>query len=359
MYRCRSGKASPLAKMMLEIRFRDNSSQCSLLLLDRKNSPFLSCVPRYWNWSWKSLIPNWLPGRLIVCGFMHFYLCVCGFSFVRLHLYVFMCAFARFNVCLFVRFYFLIVRWCVLMCAYDLNIFPIQTPISKSWTLELRELERTFTPKRQTGRMTACPLVHLHCSREPFHVFASLQLTTSATRNCVWTSKAVQALKMRPYKTLLQLMWNGQSWTSVRPKLRPKVSTSSAKSVLTYPSSKIYLECRIQFSRGVHITKSNVVLGTLTQTNGCLSRTLRPSLPRWQIMVSILYQTSSSQTQLVLHNAQYSGVWKFIVRSPQAVSKFPFQSIRNVDILSLSSCNLEGEFRLLPHILFFHLKEGI
>ena len=43
-------------------------------------------------------------------------------------------------------------------------------------------------------------------SRDPFHVFASLQLTTSATRNCVWTSKAVLAFKMRPHKQLPQLM---------------------------------------------------------------------------------------------------------------------------------------------------------
>jgi hypothetical protein len=46
----------------------------------------------------------------------------------------------------------------------------------------------------------------VHGSRDPLHVFASLQLTTSATRNCVWTSKAVLAFKTRPYKQLLQLM---------------------------------------------------------------------------------------------------------------------------------------------------------
>ena len=35
-----------------------------------------------------------------------------------------------------------------------------KTHIPKSWTIELRESERTFTPKRQTGRKIACPLVH-------------------------------------------------------------------------------------------------------------------------------------------------------------------------------------------------------
>ncbi len=39
---------------------------------------------------------------------------------------------------------------------------------------------------------------------------------------------------------------------------------------------------------------------------------------------------------------QYGQVWKFIMRFPQAVSTYPFQSIRNMTALTLDSCGLEG-----------------
>ena len=102
---------------------------------------------------------------LWVCAFVRFILCVCAFLFVRFGFVILCgCAFVWLCVCafLFVRFcvcVFFFVHLCVLICAYDLN-FPIQTPIPKSWKVELREFERTFNPKRQTGRMFACPLVH-------------------------------------------------------------------------------------------------------------------------------------------------------------------------------------------------------
>ncbi len=97
-------------------------------------------------------------------------------------------------------------------------------------------------------------------------------------------------------------MWSGQSWTSVRPKLREKASASSAKNVPIYPSSKCYLSgvSNPIFKGSAHDTKSDVVPGTLTQTVGCLSRTLRPSLTRWPPM-PISDQTSFSQTHLILH----------------------------------------------------------
>ena len=51
-------------------------------------------------------------------------------------------------------------------------------------------------------------------------------------------------------------------------------------------------------------------------------------------------------------HAQHGGAWTFIMKSPKAVSKYPFQSIRNVAQLDLSDCNLNGEFRLCTPILF-------
>ena len=49
-------------------------------------------------------------------------------------------------------------------------------------------------------------------------------------------------------------------------------------------------------------------------------------------------------------HAQHGVAWKLIMKYPNAVSRIPFQSIRNVAELDLSSCNLNGEFRLCtPH----------
>ncbi len=150
---------------------------------------------------------------VFICAFVRFYLCVCAFLFVRRHQ------------------------------------FPNLEKLSFVNSKEL---------STQSVKQVEWLLVRLYItrgSRKPLHIFASLQLTTSTTQNCVWTSTAVLALKTRPFKPLLQLMWSGQSWTSVGPKLRTKASASSAKNWVgpIFPSSKCYLECHIQFSRGVHI----------------------------------------------------------------------------------------------------------
>ncbi len=68
-------------------------------------------------------------------------------------------------------------------------------------------------------------------------------------------------------------------------------------------------------------------------------------------MMVFLHQTSSNST--CSSHAQYGGVWKFIVRSQQAVSVYPFQSFRNVAELRLSSCGFEGGFRLCTPSSFF------
>ena len=49
-------------------------------------------------------------------------------------------------------------------------------------------------------------------------------------------------------------------------------------------------------------------------------------------------------------HAQSGAGWKFIMKFPGAVSKYPFRSIRNAAKLDLGQCNLNGEFRLCtPH----------
>jgi hypothetical protein len=56
-------------------------------------------------------------------------------------------------------------------------------------------------------------------------------------------------------------------------------------------------------------------------------------------------------------HAQFGEVWKFIMKSSKAVSKYPFQSIRNVDELDLSDCGLKGERRrCTPSWLAFNIK---
>jgi hypothetical protein len=52
-------------------------------------------------------------------------------------------------------------------------------------------------------------------------------------------------------------------------------------------------------------------------------------------------------------HAQHGAAWKFIMQSSKAVSKYPFQSIRNLAKLDLSSCLVEGEFRLYSILFFF------
>ncbi len=94
--------------------------------------------------------------------------------------------------------------------ALDLNIIdPLLAARHTFPNLEQLSFANWKELSPQSVKQVESLLVRLyivHGSRDPFHVFASLQLTTSTTRNCVWTSKAVLALKTRPYKQLLQLM---------------------------------------------------------------------------------------------------------------------------------------------------------
>jgi hypothetical protein len=46
-------------------------------------------------------------------------------------------------------------------------------------------------------------------------------------------------------------------------------------------------------------------------------------------------------------HTQFGRVWKFIAQAPKAVSKYPFQNIRNICMtteLDLNDCKLEGKF---------------
>jgi hypothetical protein len=94
--------------------------------------------------------------------------------------------------------------------ALDLNIIDPQLAARHTFpNLEQLSFANRKELSPQSVKQVQRLLVRLYIvygSRDPFHVFASLQLTTSATRNCVWTSKAVLAFKTRPYKQLLQLM---------------------------------------------------------------------------------------------------------------------------------------------------------
>ena len=94
-----------------------------------------------------------------------------------------------------------------------------KTHIPKSWTIELRESERTFTPKRQTGRKIACPLVHCAWLTWSFSCLCKFAVDYQChTKLCVdlqgcsgVQDEAVQAIAAATKSTFILLhLWTAQ-----------------------------------------------------------------------------------------------------------------------------------------------------